>query len=260
MITDTNVWLGRYPTRRLPFDDTPTLVARLRENKVTLAWAGSFEMLLHQDMEGVNARLAEECRQHAPNLLLPFGGINPVLPDWEEDVRRCHEVHHMPGIRLTPGLHGYALDNPFVNRLCALASERNLLVQIVVRIDDERTQHPLLKAADVDVKPLIKLLPQYPTLKLMLLNGLHNAGVQAFLSDPSANRVSFDIATLEGVGGIEKTLKRLTPDRLCFGSHFPFFVWESAKLKLQESALPQPILEQITHRNAEALVRETGRK
>ena len=62
--------------------------------------------------------------------------------------------------------------------------------------------------------------------------------------------VWLDIAMLEGVGGVEGLLKDWPADRVVFGSHAPFFYWESARLKLQESELTPDQLAAITHGNA----------
>src|SRR5205814_2791261 len=97
-IIDTNVNLFNWPFRALKYRDTKALVAKLKKHRVIQAWAGSFEALLSKDMSGVNARLAAECLEHE-SFLIPFGSVNLAWPDWQEDVRRCHEVHKMPGLR-----------------------------------------------------------------------------------------------------------------------------------------------------------------
>ena len=85
---DANVYLFRWPFRRYAEDDPAELVSELRHKGVTEAWAGSFEGLLHRDVSGVNARLAAACQRHGPNFLVPFGSINPKLPDWQ--IGRAH--------------------------------------------------------------------------------------------------------------------------------------------------------------------------
>jgi uncharacterized protein len=233
-VIDTNVYLSRWPFRRLRGDKTQDLIAMLRRAGVTQAWAGSFDALLHKDIAGVNARLAEQCRKHGDGFLKPFGTVNPSLPDWEEDLRRCHEVHRMEGIRLHPNYHGYTLEDPAFDRLLRGAATRGLLVQVALRMEDVRTQHPLVRVPDIDPAPLAVL--KTPGLRLMLLNaGRPPAGV------------SFDIAMIEGLGG----LSRVGVERACFGSYAPFYILESALLKLKESAVDVSILDA----NAQKLVR-----
>ncbi|MGQ9574055.1 MAG: amidohydrolase family protein [Thermoguttaceae bacterium] len=251
---DVNVHLSRWPFRRLPCDETPRLVEKLQSCGITQAWAGSFDGLLHRDIEGVNARLAEECKRHGAGLLIPFGSVNPTLPDWEEDLRRCDEVHGMPGVRLHPNYHGYTLDDPLFTELLTLAERRRLIVQLAMRMEDTRTQHPLMPVPDVDLAPLTDFVAARPNLRLVILNGLHGLRANALAALIKSGNVYFEVATLEGVGGIANLLQTIPPDRLLFGSHFPFFVIESALLKLRESELTPAQLEAISHQNAERLL------
>ena len=62
-IIDTNVNLFEWPFRTLKYRHTKSLVAKLKKHRIIEAWAGSFEALLSKDINGVNARLAAECRE-----------------------------------------------------------------------------------------------------------------------------------------------------------------------------------------------------
>jgi predicted TIM-barrel fold metal-dependent hydrolase len=220
---------------------------------VTQAWAGSFEGLLHNDIDGANERLATECRLGGDEFLIPFGTVNPQLPDWKEDLRRCHEKYRMPGIRIFPNYHGYELDSPDTSQLLTLASDQKLIVQIPVRIEDPRTQHRLLAVPDVNLQPLISIVEKLPQLYVVILNGLMSLSPDMQARLARAGNVYYELATLEGIGGVTRLLKSVPVERILFGSHFPFFVWDSADLKLRESALPGPHVEQIRAINASTL-------
>ncbi|MCA9077965.1 MAG: amidohydrolase family protein [Planctomycetaceae bacterium] len=254
---DVNVSLSRWPFRRLPDDETHRLVQRLKQAGVTHAFAGSFDALLHKDVEGVNRRLVDECNTHGDGLLLPFGCVNPTLPDWQEDVRRCREVHHMRGIRLHPNYHGYTLDAPEFNELLTLAAQHQLIVQLSIMMEDERTQHPLVQVPAVDTTPLPDVLTNHPDLPLILLNSQRAIHGEALTQLAASGNTYFDIAMQESIGGLTKLTTLVPHTRILFGSHAPFFYHESATLKLQESNLGETIRQAMAVNNAKDVLKST---
>jgi uncharacterized protein len=253
-LIDVNVNLGRWPTRRVRGDEPAELAAKLRASGVTEAWAGSFDGLLHKDLAAVNARLAADCRAQAGVRFVPFGTVNPMLPDWEEDLRRCAEEYRMPGIRLHPNYHGYKLDHPEVGRLLALATTRKLVVALALVMEDERMMHPVLRVPPVDPAPLADVVARTPGLRLVLLNALGKLRGEALIRLVRAGEVFVEIAMLEGVAGVANVLAQVAPERVLFGSHAPFFYVEAALLKLKESPLTLPQLRAIRHANARRLI------
>ncbi len=250
-LIDTNVHLFRWPFRRLPLDETSALVARLKTNGITEAWAGSYEALLHRDLSALNERLVTECRRH--DILKAVGAINLSLPDWEEDLRRCAEDHHLHAVRVYPNFHGYELTDPRFAMLLGECADRGLILQIAVMMEEERTQHPLVKVPHVNTAPLSGLLKQMPKARVILQNCFRAVRGRLLLELAATEQVWFDISTLEGMAGIELLLKQLPPDRLVFGSAAPLYIPESAILKLRESSLSQRQRDSITFGAARAM-------
>jgi predicted TIM-barrel fold metal-dependent hydrolase len=261
-IIDSNVHLFEWPFRKLKYDRTQPLIAKLRRHRITQAWAGSFEAVLHKQLDAINHRLAEECRTRGDGVLVPIGTINPDWPDWEEELQRCHDRHGMRGLRLYPAYHGYTLDHPEFTRLLDQATKRGLLVQVVLRLEDERVHHPAIDVPLVNASPLIDALKKVPSAKVQLINSagpLLGNNVTALVRD---TKVTFDIAATEGNGGVGRLIEGTNPsyrgaipvDRLLFGSHAPFFPCESALMKLFESPLSLEQLEKLMRANARHLI------
>ncbi|MCB1209342.1 MAG: amidohydrolase family protein [Verrucomicrobiales bacterium] len=248
-LTDVNIHLGQWPFRRLPDDAPAKLAARLRKGGVQQAWAGSFEAILHRDLAAVNDRLARACQQHGPDLFLPVGTLNPAQPGWQDDLQRCIDHHGMKILRLYPNYHSYTLADPAFAKLLETATAKNLVIQIVAQLEDARTQHPQVQVGPVDFKPLPALLQSLPQHRVMILNANRSMTLTAL----AGTKVWVDIAMLEGVAGIENLLTDWPADRIVFGSHAPFFYWESAQLKLQESDLDEAKLRVLRFGNAQAL-------
>lgn len=256
---DVNVYLDQWPFRRLPDDEPRRLVAKLIDNGVKEAWAGSFDGLLQRDVGGVNRRVAELAQRLSAESsgrlrIRPVATINPTLPGWQSDLRRCHDEQEMQIIRLHPNYHNYTLDDPRFDELLEGAARMGLLIQIAVAMEDVRTQSPLLQVPNVDVTPLMERLRQRPTARVILLNALRSVRLTTAGELAAAGRVWFDIGMLEGVNGVSNLLETVPVGRVLFGSYAPFFYHESAVLKLQESPLGQRIRAAIGRENARQLL------
>jgi predicted TIM-barrel fold metal-dependent hydrolase len=261
-IIDTNVHLFQWPFRKLKYDRTDALVAKLRKHRITRAWAGSFEAILHKQLDQINRRLADECSTRGNGTLLPIGSVNPAWADWEEDLRRCHEQYQMKGVRLYPAYHGYALDHAEFARLIAEAARRGLFVQIVLRMEDERVHHQAIAIGAVNVAPLVDVLKNTPKAKVQLINSagpLLGNNVESLVRE---TQVTFDIAATEGNGGVGRLIEgknysyrgAIPVERLLFGSHAPYFPCESALFKLFESPLSLEQLGKLMNGNAQRLI------
>jgi predicted TIM-barrel fold metal-dependent hydrolase len=251
MTIDTNAYLSRWPFRRLAGDEPARFVAHMREQGVTQAWVGSFDGMLHRDIGGVNARLAGDCKTFGNGMLVPFGTVNPKLPDWQEDLRRCRESHGMPGIRLHPNYHGYGLADREFGEVLERAAAAGMIVQLVVQMEDERTQHPLLRVAPVNLGPLADIVRAMPSLRLMILN--YSAG-QGRKQLASAGQVYFDFAMVEHVGGVADLAAEVSRDRVVFGSHFPLYYFQSAALKVREAGFSDADVQAVCVGNARRLL------
>ena len=259
MIVDTNVSLGLWPFRRVPGDTTADLIARLKRRSVVQAWAGTFDGVFHRDLSSANARLAKACATAGGEFLLPFGSVNPNSLGWREDLRRCHESHQMRGIRLHPNYHGYALTHPMFAAALAEARDRNLIVQLVLTMEDERTQHPLMRVSPVDPAPLANVARKLPGLRLVVLNRTRTPIGDALADLARAGEIYFDFAMLEGAGCAGDLMSVVSAERMVFGSHAPFQYFESALLKVEEAGIKGEQESAILAGNAKRLL-QTGKQ
>lgn len=254
-IVDTNVSLFHWPFRRLPLDETETLVTKLRALGIGEAWAGSFEGVLHRDIAGVNQRLADACRDYRE--LVPIGSINPTLPDWKHDLRQCLEHHGMPGIRLHPNYHGYTLNDDCFRDLLEAVAPSACLIQIAAAMEDTRTQHPMLRVSDVDLSPLAEAVRKTAGVRVQTLNCRLRTPVLERLADTPG--VYFDTARVDSTDGVPKLVASVPPGRVLFGTHAPFLIPEAALIRVHESdSLKEAGVRDVLSNNADRLPLRTN--
>src|SRR5439155_4188410 len=133
-------------------------------------------------------------------------------------------------------------------RLLKLDAKHNLLVTLALIMDTQRTMHPLLRVPSVNLDPLPALVTQTPGLRLILLNALSGFSSPSRSPLPPGGKgrgegslrgetlvtlvrsgeVYVEIAMLERLGGVASLLNEVPLERVLFGSHAPFFYFESA--------------------------------
>lgn len=247
-LVDTNIHLFQWPFRSLPLDTTSQLVRRLQELGITQAWAGSYEALLHRNLTAVNARLAKACAQH--RMLVPIGAINPHSEGWQEDLRQCVQCHRMPGIRLYPGYHRYSLADERLDSLLAQASQQGLFVQVVIALEDTRTQHPQMQVPDVDLQPLAAMMDKHAELHVQLLGARFTP--QRLIDLAGIDRVYFDTARLDQTDALASVMQTAAAERVMLGSHAPLLIPEAVLIRLDEHPIDDAAIQRVTWRNAAA--------
>jgi predicted TIM-barrel fold metal-dependent hydrolase len=195
------------------------LAALLRRNGVSQAFAGTFDGLFHKDVHGANARLVDACRGVGSDFFVPIGTVNPTLPDWEEDVRRCRETFKMPGIRLHPANHGYTLDDPRFGQLLKLATSAGLFVQLVAALTEERPRWLTPSVARVNLGRLFEQVQSISGLQLIVC-GISEMPAPATLSNNDAS-IYFELAPPPNAAVLQQILDRVSLDRIVLGSAAP---------------------------------------
>lgn len=244
-IVDSNVNLFRWPFRRLPLDETGNLVAKLSSLGITTAFAGSFEGVFHRDLTSANSRLFEECSRFPG--LVPVASIHPAKPGWERDLAAATIA-----IRLHPNYHGYTLDHPGFSELLLAASERGLLVQLAVAIEDARTQPDLMRVPEVDLSPLPEAMARAPEVKVQLLNWKGRGPLTNPLK--SLPNLSFDTALADGTDGVATLVESFGAERVWLGSHAPFLIPEAALVRVHESGLDENACLSVIRGNADRVL------
>lgn len=245
-IVDTHVYLGHWPHARLSGEDPRELVDQFRHGGIVRAWVGSFDGLFHKDIAAVNERLTSICSHY--DELIPFGSVNPTLPDWEDDLRRCHETHRMAGIRLHPTYHGYQLLDARVSELLKMAAAANLIVQVVVWLDDAKHRWLAPAPEAQELKPTLAAAKNLNgkirrTPERLVVAGAQAKDIPAWIAIFPQQRTCFDMTRAQTTEQLSSLLEQVPADRILFGTGEPLHTSAA-----QQTALKS--LASLEHRNA----------
>lgn len=133
---DFNCFVGNWPFFRVRCNTAEKLMQLHERCGITGGVVSSLEAIFYQDPYEAELQLAKQL-EGTPYLHAMV--LNPMLPAWKDDLRRCVEKLHMKAVRLVPGFHGYALTDPVMDEVCDALRAYRLPLILTLRLRDERT-------------------------------------------------------------------------------------------------------------------------
>ncbi|NQU75618.1 MAG: hypothetical protein HQ546_04785 [Planctomycetes bacterium] len=157
----------------------------------------------------------------------------------------------LSAIRLQPNYHRYDLADACVDELAEVLGDSDQSVLVIqMRMEDERSQYPLMKVRGVPVESVIALAQRCPELPIVCLSAYRpeaNELVQR------TDNVLVDIAFIEFLDTLTSVLKHIPSDRLLFGSHTPFLYTRASIMKIECASIGGDEKQAIGSRNAAAV-------
>jgi predicted TIM-barrel fold metal-dependent hydrolase len=239
MIVDFCAYLGHWPMYQLPATGAADLVRIMDRCGIDLAFVSLVDGIFLLDPDEANARLASLV-EGTRDRLLPVGTLNPSLPGWWNDLDVGIEQHGLCGFRLFPNYHAYELDSVGLTQLAQELARRRLPLFLACYVDEERFQHPAVRAKPLTIPGIVQLLRVSPE-TTAILNNVSCDEALALLRTPDLDleNVFLDINAMDKPwNGLEELLRAAGSDRLVYGSQAPFLYPEAPLALLTQSGIP----------------------
>jgi predicted TIM-barrel fold metal-dependent hydrolase len=249
-IVDVNVWLGSWPFQYFRDDSARKLERLLEHEGIAHALVGSPEAAFNPDCSAANRML--EKRVAGSRRLHPVPAMNPTMGDWRDILDRSRGDGRM-AIRLFPTYHVYGLDSgEALTAIEQIARSGELSLFLQMRMEDERTHHPLCRIPGLSTAAIVAVARRFPELSIVALCPYYHEAVE-LAKETSSVRV--DLSYVETMRTLASLLDTVAPERVLFGSHAPFLYPRAAVMKLEAPYVPEPARRAIGRENARAILR-----
>lgn len=185
--------------------------------------------------------------------------INPSLAAWREHVEaclmgRCKDggqgdtartascvSHFVRGIKILPNYHAYSVMDSSVHQLAEMLADRGLVLSIQVRMNDERSHHPMMKVPAVPAAEIAQLAAAHPQLDILVC-GAYMGELARYNESPN---VGVELSFVETGKGLAAALEVIPASRLLFGSHAPLHYVAAGTVKVGEDGVAGDITDEV---------------
>lgn len=233
-IVDAHAFIGNWAFRRLRRNDVPSLLDMMDRFGISKACVASADAITYRDCHDGNLKLVDETHAHADRFFL-YATVNPAYAGWQRDLRDCIDKGFR-AVRLYPLYHGYTLDSSETLAVIDAATEAGLPVAFQCRTEDVRQRHSMDVLDNLDPSRVLELMEKRPGATVVLLDFLLGYPRDSDVwKRMHALNIHVELSRMSSVldKGLEIMVGALGPDRVLFGTGFPFKTPSPAFLKLQ---------------------------
>lgn len=247
--TDVTCHLGQWPHRLGMSASEHDLQAYATRHNLQAVWVSHLAALFGFDTRTGNEDCLRRCL--STSTLRPMSVINPLEQGWEQELEWAIDVG-FHGIRVAPGFHGYGSE--YLMEVARATAGHGVILQVLMRLDDERVRHPQSPALDVPVASVVELVRTVPD-AAVLVSGLNWLGWQQLTAGLGGCVPATVHADFWHVNGPFRVPEFLAEDaeRWVFGSGYPMQSPEPTMLQVSASLLPAPVKTAIVRENAQRL-------
>ncbi len=201
-------------------------------------------------LSGVSTReqndLIYRAMQEYPDVIKGYGFINPKAPDAIDEVNRCLGDYKMSGIKFHSWKHGYYPDNtPALNDILFEIAKYDAHVQTHVGTAPFSTPFTWAEYAR-----------KFPNIDFLFTHtGYYEFGLSTIQAVKDLKNVWVETSGQMDVEVLTKSIDILGPERVCFGTDWPYKPVNIEIEKFYQLKIPEDTLEYIFHKNAEYLWR-----
>lgn len=138
---DFNCYIGQWPFHPLAVETFDQLQAIHKENGIDGGFVSSLKSMFYRDYFEPEKELYETLKGTNYRQVMT---VNPLFPACLDVVRYGIENWNIAGVRVMPTYHGYDLESPFLEELCALLQEKGLPLYLTLYLEDIRNTYMLI--------------------------------------------------------------------------------------------------------------------
>ena len=161
---DYNCFTGNWPFFKVRYNTVEKISSLHQRIGITGGFISACEAIFYQDPYEAELALAKEL-EGTPYYHTMI--LNPILPGWKGDLKRCVEDLHIKAVRLMPTYHKYSLADSAVEEAIEAVKAYNLPLLLTLRLRDERCMY-MFQADFVNKDEVAAFLKQYTDVVTLL--------------------------------------------------------------------------------------------